>query len=168
MGRSVRRYTSAALCRRFAASISTHGSKDESRTADAVTAPARGRPTAARRAEALRNARREFSMRQRMTQTAAQLKLRATKIVRRRLYVARSFSSAWWNGASAPRGIIAGMKRHFLALGAVAASLTIGAAAQTRAPQNDSITKDDLRADLFFFAGDSMRGRLTDTEENRA
>src|SRR2546425_11611117 len=60
------------------------------------------------------------------------------------------------------------MKRHFLALGAVAASLTIGAAAQTRAPQNDSITKDDLRADLFFFAGDSLRGRLTDTEENRA
>src|SRR3989441_13256785 len=60
------------------------------------------------------------------------------------------------------------MKRHFLALGAVAASLTIGAAAQTRAPQNDSIRKEDLRADLFFFAGDSLRGRLTDTEENRA
>src|SRR5438093_13689443 len=60
------------------------------------------------------------------------------------------------------------MKRHFLALGAVAASLTIGAAAQTRAPQNDSITKEDLRADLFFLAGDSLRGRLTDTEENRA
>src|SRR3989442_10581428 len=60
------------------------------------------------------------------------------------------------------------MKRHFLALGTVAASLTIGAAAQTRAPQNESITKEDLRADLFFLAGDSMRGRLTDTEENRA
>jgi len=60
------------------------------------------------------------------------------------------------------------MKRHFLALGAVAASLTIAPAAQARAPQNDSITKEDLRADLFFFAGDSMRGRLTDTEENRA
>src|SRR2546428_11971182 len=60
------------------------------------------------------------------------------------------------------------MKRHFLALGTVAASLTIGAAAQTRAPQNDSITKEDLRADLFFLAGDSLRGRLTDTEENRA
>src|SRR5437899_10001847 len=41
-------------------------------------------------------------------------------------------------------------------------------AAQQRAPQNESIRQDDLRADLFFLAGDSMRGRLTDTEENRA
>ena len=41
-------------------------------------------------------------------------------------------------------------------------------AAQQRAPQNDSIRRTDLRADLFFLAGDSMRGRLTDTEENRA
>ena len=41
-------------------------------------------------------------------------------------------------------------------------------AAQQRAPQNDSIRQDDLRADLFFLAGDAMRGRLTDTEENRA
>jgi hypothetical protein len=40
--------------------------------------------------------------------------------------------------------------------------------AQPRAPQNESIRQDDLRADLFFLAGDSMRGRLTDTEENRA
>ena len=40
--------------------------------------------------------------------------------------------------------------------------------AQTRAPQNDSIRQSDLRADLFFLAGDSLRGRLTDTEENRA
>jgi hypothetical protein len=40
--------------------------------------------------------------------------------------------------------------------------------AQGRAPHNDSIRQDDLRADLFFLAGDSMRGRLTDTEENRA
>jgi hypothetical protein len=37
-----------------------------------------------------------------------------------------------------------------------------------RAPQNESIRKEDLRADLFFLAGDSLRGRLTDTEENRA
>src|SRR5947209_2154430 len=48
------------------------------------------------------------------------------------------------------------------------ALVAIGLTAQTRAPQNDSITKEDLRADLFFLAGDSMRGRLTDTEENRA
>ena len=40
--------------------------------------------------------------------------------------------------------------------------------AQQRAPQNDSIRQEDLRADLFFVAGDSLRGRLTDTEENRA
>ena len=40
--------------------------------------------------------------------------------------------------------------------------------AQERTPQHDSIRKEDLRADLFFLAGDSMRGRLTDTGENRA
>jgi hypothetical protein len=41
-------------------------------------------------------------------------------------------------------------------------------AAQQRAPHNESITQADMRADLFFLAGDSMRGRLTDTDENRA
>src|SRR5262245_24132334 len=51
----------------------------------------------------------------------------------------------------------------------VSFTLTVVAlAAQQRAPQNDSIRKEDLRADLFFVAADSMRGRLTDTEENRA
>jgi Zn-dependent M28 family amino/carboxypeptidase len=40
--------------------------------------------------------------------------------------------------------------------------------AQARAPQNDSILQEQLRADLFFLAGDAMRGRLTDTDENRA
>jgi hypothetical protein len=50
----------------------------------------------------------------------------------------------------------------------IAGALTIAAAAQTRAPQNDSIRQSDLRADLFFLASDPMRGRLTDTEENRA
>ena len=39
--------------------------------------------------------------------------------------------------------------------------------AQQRAPQNESIRQEDLRADLFFLAGDSLRGRLTDTEENQ-
>src|SRR5947208_15162534 len=58
------------------------------------------------------------------------------------------------------------MKR--LAVAAVSTCLTIAAIAQTKAPQNESITKEDLRADLFFLAGDSLRGRLTDTEENRA
>src|SRR3954464_10982566 len=40
--------------------------------------------------------------------------------------------------------------------------------AQQRAPGNETITQADLRADLFFVAGDAMRGRLTDTNENRA
>src|SRR6058998_2362391 len=44
----------------------------------------------------------------------------------------------------------------------------VNVAAQQHAPQNESIRQADLRADLFFLAGDSMRGRLTDTEENRA
>jgi Zn-dependent M28 family amino/carboxypeptidase len=48
------------------------------------------------------------------------------------------------------------------------AILLAPAGAQQRAPQNDSIRVEDLRADLFFVAGDSLRGRLTDTEENRA
>jgi hypothetical protein len=39
--------------------------------------------------------------------------------------------------------------------------------AQVRAPMIESITQGDLRADLFFLAGDAMRGRLTDSNENR-
>jgi hypothetical protein len=58
-------------------------------------------------------------------------------------------------------------KKLFLAI-AVAAACLASPLAQTRAPQNESIRQEDLRADLFFLAGDSMRGRLTDTEENRA
>ena len=46
--------------------------------------------------------------------------------------------------------------------------LIVPVAAQQRAPQNESIRQADLRADLYFLAGDAMRGRLTDTEENRA
>lgn len=34
------------------------------------------------------------------------------------------------------------------------------------APANDTIREEDLRADLFFLAGDHFRGRLTDTPEN--
>ena len=40
------------------------------------------------------------------------------------------------------------------------------AAQSTRAPQIDSITAAELRADLFFLASDAMQGRLTDTREN--
>ena len=58
-------------------------------------------------------------------------------------------------------------KRLLIAL-AVAAGLAPLLVAQTRAPQNESIRQEDLRADLFFVSGDSLRGRLTDTEENRA
>src|SRR5713226_8206098 len=50
----------------------------------------------------------------------------------------------------------------------VSLAAAVHVAAQQRAPQNDSIRQEELRADLFFVAGDSMRGRLTDTEENRA
>src|SRR5215212_11194242 len=46
--------------------------------------------------------------------------------------------------------------------------LSTSLTAQQRAPGNESITQADLRADLFFLAGDAMRGRLTDTNENRA
>src|SRR5262245_16426366 len=46
--------------------------------------------------------------------------------------------------------------------------LALVAGAQTPAPQNDSIRQSDLRADLYFLASDPLRGRLTDTEENRA
>lgn len=41
------------------------------------------------------------------------------------------------------------------------------AVAQETAPEIESIRQDQLRADLFFLAGDAMRGRLTDTRENR-
>ena len=47
------------------------------------------------------------------------------------------------------------------------AVLMASVSAQQRAPENDSIRQSNLRADLYFLAGDSMRGRLTNTEENR-
>src|SRR6266403_2272081 len=55
-----------------------------------------------------------------------------------------------------------------LFIASVVLALMPALGAQSRAPQNESIRQEDLRADLFFLAGDSMRGRLTDTEENRA
>jgi hypothetical protein len=57
------------------------------------------------------------------------------------------------------------MKRCALIF-AVLLSMTVFA--QQKAPGNDTITQAELRADLFFLAGDAMRGRLTDTNENRA
>ena len=45
------------------------------------------------------------------------------------------------------------------------ATLTLGA--QQQAPENSSITKAEMKADLFFLASDEMRGRLVGTPENR-
>jgi hypothetical protein len=59
------------------------------------------------------------------------------------------------------------MSRRALAV-AVVFFLTATLTAQQRAPGIESITQADLRADLFFLAGDAMRGRLTDSNENRA
>ena len=56
------------------------------------------------------------------------------------------------------------MKR---ALAVAVVVLSTSLMAQQRAPFIESITQADLRADLFFLAGDAMRGRLTDTNENR-
>ncbi len=50
---------------------------------------------------------------------------------------------------------------------AILATATVSVIAQQRAPFIESITQADLRADTFFLAGDAMRGRLTDTNENR-
>jgi len=59
------------------------------------------------------------------------------------------------------------MRTHVIGTLALAI-ICVPLAAQQRAPHNESIRQEDLRADLFFVAADSMRGRLTDTEENRA
>ena len=48
----------------------------------------------------------------------------------------------------------------------VALIVTAGLAAQQRAPEIESITARDMRADLTFLASDSMAGRLTDTPQN--
>jgi hypothetical protein len=53
------------------------------------------------------------------------------------------------------------------ALAVAVVVLSTSLTAQQRAPMIESITHADLRADLFFLAGDAMRGRLTDTNENR-
>jgi hypothetical protein len=57
--------------------------------------------------------------------------------------------------------------RHLVAALAPLA-LAVSLSAQQRAPQTESIRQEELRADLYFLAGDAMRGRLTDTTENLA
>lgn len=57
------------------------------------------------------------------------------------------------------------MSRPALVIALITVSLGLFAAPEG-APERDSIRSEDLRADLFFLAGDSMRGRLTGTPEN--
>lgn len=56
--------------------------------------------------------------------------------------------------------------RRFLTLGILAAAAAAAVSAQTAAPFNDSIRVADLKADLFFLAGDGFKGRLVGTPEN--
>ena len=60
------------------------------------------------------------------------------------------------------------MTRALAIVAAVRRTPSLAAQQQQRAPGSDSITQADLKADLFFVAGDALRGRLTDTNENRA
>lgn len=55
--------------------------------------------------------------------------------------------------------------RAFALLCGLGLSTAAGFAQIQRAPGNDTISKDQLRADLYFLAGDAMRGRLTGTHE---
>ena len=43
--------------------------------------------------------------------------------------------------------------------------VALTARGQERAPGNETILKDQLKADLYFLAGDAMRGRLTGSHE---
>src|SRR4029077_1113415 len=55
-------------------------------------------------------------------------------------------------------------KPLILLLASVAVATT---AAQDRAPSAELITKQSLKADLFFLASDDLQGRLTNTPGNR-
>lgn len=56
------------------------------------------------------------------------------------------------------------MRTRIAAVAALALAARLGA--QSIAPSNDTIRADQLRADLFFLAGDGFRGRLVGTPEN--
>jgi hypothetical protein len=58
------------------------------------------------------------------------------------------------------------MRRRILAV-ALALVAVAASTADERAPFIESIRQQDLRADLFFLASESMQGRLTDTLTNR-
>ena len=59
------------------------------------------------------------------------------------------------------------MKARLWNRGLLLFALASPARAQQPAPEIASIRKQDLRADLFYLAGDRFRGRLTDTPENQ-
>ena len=54
-----------------------------------------------------------------------------------------------------------------MAVGAALPLLPVPAQAQDTAPAIESIRQSDLRADLFFLAGDELRGRLAGSPEGR-
>lgn len=58
------------------------------------------------------------------------------------------------------------MIRRFVTSLSIVHAMMIAVLAQSTAPFNDSIRVADLRADLFFLAGDGFRGRLVGTPEN--
>jgi hypothetical protein len=58
------------------------------------------------------------------------------------------------------------MRRFFIIVLVVVASLSVGVAQSGRAPQIESINAAEMRADLFFLASDAMQGRLTNTPTN--
>ena len=58
------------------------------------------------------------------------------------------------------------MRRITLIAAALALAVSGPLAQGARAPQIDSISADELRADLFFLASDAMQGRLTNTPTN--
>src|SRR5262245_3254296 len=62
--------------------------------------------------------------------------------------------------------MMARMRRLTFALLSSLIIVTAPSAQTSRAPQVDSITADELRADLFFLASDGLQGRLTNTPEN--
>lgn len=58
------------------------------------------------------------------------------------------------------------MQLRLLALAAAAGAAALTQQQQpARAPGNDTISKEQLKADLYFLAGDGMRGRLTGSRE---
>ena len=59
------------------------------------------------------------------------------------------------------------MRRLTLVLLSPLLAASFLAAQSARAPEIDSITAREMRADLFFLASDAMQGRLTNTPANR-